>query len=988
MSTTVKSLTYRGDVKAAVGVGGTLVFTTVHPEGQPTGVYRIDVEKLALAVDPLPAGGTALAHEKDALWIAGSDRRIYQSPARGGTPMPLGQPLAAPPTALALLANDRLAALAGAHVVILSREDSAVRQTLELPEEGTCLAADPTGQWLAAGTAKGTVAVFDGEVKAEFVPSESAKLHDGAVTALLFEPEELRFLSAGADNKLLSTHARGKLEPEDRGKGSNHGEPITAIVWTPGDRFCTGSRDKTVKCWPRAGGKPVTLKDSVIKVTALTLVQLYKRPHLVVGCDDNSFRVFPIEEDGKFGDQSHRFNDAYAWARYEFTQDESRRRETALRALAGWNDTASIELISEQVGKDGDHVVRKLAAELLGQSSHPRAAKLLEQWLRHSDEAVRVAAFEGLRRHLGAEDLRPLDWALQVEKADVGRLAVRALEGLAARDDQALTRLMESLNHNTPEVRQAALAGLERVHAADSPEANLLALTSRHADLRRLTLVRLFQRKMLQHPRAQAALRWRTEDGDPEVRRTAFLLALHTRPKLVPALRARDPELHRQLFELETFTQDGAPDEKKTLPPRPRQAKLDLTDADYEPLLQATASRSLDTCLRGAGGLAVLGDSRAFGLLLQLSREPDAASRAEICRVLARHGDAAALLPLLALATAPEPQEKERRAEWEELACAALAGLADLGDPAARPQIVPLLQSKSDAIRKNAAFALSWVALPHHAETLLQALQHADPQVKYRAALGLAYAGNVYGSLALSDPAKVVLTEGERLVAAFALGGASEEPLVPWLDHGDAKLRNWALLLLMLLEMKAHQGTPARCLTCLSSAMPRVRLTAARGLENFADPAAFRDFVVELFNDRGDEPAWKVPAETVDAVAELLVFGSLAARVRTAQLLQYLGEKEQAPWNQAWAIHEGRFAKEIAALRQAGRPAGALRPRPGQPGGERLEGPALPGHAGRLAADPPARGRPDLLGAVERRRAARLQRRAGHARAAAAPAGP
>src|SRR3954452_24638830 len=61
----------------------------------------------------------------------------------------------------------------------------------------------------------------------------------------------------------------------------------------------------------------------------------------------------------------------------------------------------------------------------------------------------------------------------------------------------------------------------------------------------------------------------------------------------------------------------------------------DLTDADLEPLLQATASRSLDTCLRGARGLAVLGDPRAFGLLLQLSREQDPAARAEVCRALA-----------------------------------------------------------------------------------------------------------------------------------------------------------------------------------------------------------------------------------------------------------------------------------------------------------------------------------------------------------------
>src|SRR5436305_8607059 len=60
-----------------------------------------------------------------------------------------------------------------------------------------------------------------------------------------------------------------------------------------------------------------------------------------------------------------------------------------------------------------------------------------------------------------------------------------------------------------------------------------------------------------------------------------------------------------------------------------------LAEADLEPLLQATASRSLDTCLRGARGLAVLGDPRAFGLLLQLSRSAEAPARVEVCRALA-----------------------------------------------------------------------------------------------------------------------------------------------------------------------------------------------------------------------------------------------------------------------------------------------------------------------------------------------------------------
>ena len=103
--------------------------------------------------------------------------------------------------------------------------------------------------------------------------------------------------------------------------------------------------------------------------------------------------------------------------------------------------------------------------------------------------------------------------------------------------------------------------------------------------------------------------------------------------------------------------------------------------------------------------------------------------------------------------------------------------------------------------------------------------------MKYQAALGLAYAGDpVVASLVFSQQAAQVLSPGDRLVAACALGASGEEQLIAFLDDADEKLRNWALLLLMLWQLRDIRGTAAYCLACLSSRMPRVRLTAARGL--------------------------------------------------------------------------------------------------------------------------------------------------------------
>lgn len=1172
-----KHLTYRGDIKAALGVGGTLVFVTAHPEGQATGLYRLDADALSLHADALPKGGTALAADAEILWVLGTDSRLYTVPAAGGKPKPLGPELDAPATALAPLADNRLAALVGAKVLILARKDGKVLQALDLPEPGTSLAADPTGRWLAAGTTRGTVAVFDAEGKPEFLLSASERLHEGAVSALLFEPDELRFLSAGADQKLFSTHARGKLEPEDKGRGNNHTDLVTALIWGPGDRLYSGSRDASIKSWPRIGAvKPATTKDGVGRVVALALVTVHDRPRLAAACDDNTIRIFPLDAAGKVGDCSHRVEDAYALARHELAQNDTSRREVALKLLAGYGDALAIALIAEQAGSDADHVLRLQAAQLLGASAHPRASTLLQAHLTHRDEAVRVAAFQGLRRQLGETDLKPIDLALKAEKADIGALAVKALESLAKRDDQALARLSDALDAKTVEVRQAAVVSLEAAHDPRSPEPNLVALGSKHADVRRLALLRLYRRGLLGDSAVQSALRRRLEDPSPDVRLTAFLLTLHTRERLLGALRSRDPDLQRQIAELEATPIDSETAGKIAAKVAGKLAaffgKGVQDEADLDPLLQATASRALDTCLRGARGLAILGDPRAFGLLLQLSREDDKSARAWVCRALAslgdaraverlrsllhdgeaevrdaaftalealhkadpllaaesglnashedvrrrglqaltaelrkdpssapalalltralndgaqsvraeafkstlsilqptalgtagalrfaarsihpevrrevlneataqigdpwgwdllleffndpdpalrneafgvaakktkgleildaglgsryadlrkrsvdelvkkhtaaaqallfralddedrdvrlaalgslvaadakpslaqalenphadvrlraakalaRHGDPKALAPLVALATAPEPLEKERQADWLALAESALDGLGELGDPSPLLHLIPALDSPHAAIRKQAARALVWVARPGATDALRQALQHGDPEVKYHAALGLAYAGDAsVSSLVFSDAAAKVLSVGERIAAALALGAAGEDRLVVFLDDANDQTRGRALLLLLMREWKDPQGTAARCLACLSSRTPRFRLTAARALEALSDPVAFAAFVTSLVNDRGDKPAWTIPGATVDALAELLVHGPSQLRARSARLLGRLSADEPHEFNQAWSIFEERFTADLDALRNQAR---------------------------------------------------------------------
>lgn len=632
---TEKYHTYRGDLRALAVADGKLIFATLHPEGHATAVYRLDPEKQTLAADPLPAGGRALLATAEGLWVAGSDKQVYVLSLKGGPSAARGPRLESDPVALAPLSDERLAVAVGSSVRVLARKDGKELQSLELPDAVTCLAADPTGQWLAGGTAKGTVAVFECETDAgTFQQSDAAALHEAAVTALLFEADELRFFSAGADQKLLSTHARGRLEAEDRGRGANHEQPIAALVHGPAGRFYSGGADAMLKSWPPGKGtRPVTQKDEVGKVVALAVVPVHGKPQLVAACDDNSLRFFPLDDEGKFGEPDLRFFGIDGWASNELAAPDPKRREAALRKLAGFADTASVERVAQQMGRDSDHALRLLACQLLGESKVPRAGKLLENGLRHRDEAVRLSAFDGLRRHAGSDALRPLALALKAERADVGQRAVHALEQLAPKDDQAMARLVEALEAKEPEVRRAALAALENVHGTDSPDASLLAMKSTKADVRRLGLLRLHQRKLLHDPRAQAAVRWRGDDADPEVRRVAFLLSLYTREKLVQALRSRDPELNRQLTELESGTLPTL--EEKPAPKADRPAATPATPLGAAADIDATVLFARAEELVGLGRLP----PQLLAHLKAMAAAPNAAQRG-LMRIIAAQVDA------------------------------------------------------------------------------------------------------------------------------------------------------------------------------------------------------------------------------------------------------------------------------------------------------------------------------------------------------------
>ena len=662
------NLTFIGSIRALIADGKQIAFVTQHPEGNPTPLYLIDGESNKMTSIGMPCDGLSVCKLGEHLFVGGSDGVLYSAFAKDKSVTPLKTKIPATATKIIRVGENLIACACGISVELIDAKGKPV-QSLAMSdsaqENSICsLASSEDGIWLAIGMMDGTVSVFEREEKDEFVLSESAQIHKGEVTSLLFQPDELRFFSVGADQKLFSTHARGNLEPEDRGRANNHKERVNAMVLAGENRFVTGSADKSCKTWARTGAtKPATLSDGIVAVTHLATATIHKRLNLVAAQSDNSIRLFLITDEGKFGQPTQRYNDGFRRAKDLFDSNSPADRGDALHELALNDDLKSLEIIAKRATEDQDNKLRLTAAKLLTKATHVSARQFLEELLSHPDAPVRILALEHLIKSADSNQTK-LDLcqtAIKTLHADIGCEAIKIVEKLGNDKSEtdgfrnrARELLVESFNSDTVEIRRNAILSLENAYEKNSPRPNLIALKSSQPDARRIGLIRLMQRKLLSE--SDAGIRLRIEDHDPDVRKTATLLLILSRPKLADALRARDKNIDRQLVDLETFSIEASKKkskdsskpakekkvekkaEKKTAKPKSL-PKLNLADEDYQPLLIAVSSRAMETCLVGAKCLALLEDPRAFGVLMQLSRESDAAARVEVCKALAALGD-------------------------------------------------------------------------------------------------------------------------------------------------------------------------------------------------------------------------------------------------------------------------------------------------------------------------------------------------------------
>lgn len=519
------------------------------------------------------------------------------------------------------------------------------------------VAVDPSGEVLAAAGADGvvrTIALANGARR-------EMQGHDGAVRALAFTPRDGRLASAGDDGIVRIWYLVGAIECETRGADqSGHQGAVRALAFAPfaredghdvGDRLYSAGDDGVVKIW-RLEDRKRTRAIELESAPALALAfgappkdspegsstlfvgyhhRVVQQIELLIDAEGECTRHGPLIDE-------------------LFSQLWSPRpsREAAVRALAEMDEPEASEHLIEVISHNDMDPVRALAITEAAAHGRRKVRPQILTALEDDDEAVQRAAFDGLRVLDGTDSVAPMQAALAVSPPELKVIALDALAALGLSTPAVPGLLVRALSDDETTVRLRALALWLKVHP-DTAEALRVAYEKCTSDMRQEVLAHAARKGLLGAPTLASTVARALDDDDDDVRRTAFAALVLARRALCRALEDEDPVLKVALQDLlrRVAQQEGdaarTPSDKEIRAARKAVPGVDTggapTEDDKHPLLTAIACRSAETAMRGACGLALLGDLRALGALLQLSREPSDELRIEAAGALARLHD-------------------------------------------------------------------------------------------------------------------------------------------------------------------------------------------------------------------------------------------------------------------------------------------------------------------------------------------------------------
>jgi ParB family transcriptional regulator, chromosome partitioning protein len=581
----------------------------------------------------------------------------------------------------ASLAREWMAHAGGAHAVALSPDgswgasvgsDGALRlfSTADGVERASwtlsamplrAVAIDPEGEHVGAAGDDGVVRTVHRATGAVRAMSG----HAGPVYCLAFTPRDGRVASGGDDGTVRLWYLVGDVESEVRGEdqSTGHAGGVFALAFAPtpppdengkdsGDRLFSAGADGKIKVWRLADRrKPRTIDLGQQAVYALAHAAAGDKRSLgalVAGGDKRTLQAYNLDLTGNPADAATAVYEHGFQAFKEGLGGAKVKREATVKALAALPEPEALELALQALAKDREADVRALAASELAAHGRRGARAALRERLNDDAALVRVSALDALRSLDAETPLDPLTAALGSKHADLRR---RALALVAERRDTSPLvpgLVARGLTDADGGVRLFALDRLVGLSPPGSAEPLRLAFDRGPADVRVDVLMRAAFGGLLSTTAIAPLVARALDDEDDGVRRVAFAVKVLERRALAHVLRGRDEGVAQALRDIgrravavrsgllavleargegkrdakgPSEPSDEAVADALAAIPGVGEAGAGLGEDDLGPLLSAMACRSPDTALRGARGLAVLGDARALGALLQLSRE-------------------------------------------------------------------------------------------------------------------------------------------------------------------------------------------------------------------------------------------------------------------------------------------------------------------------------------------------------------------------------
>ncbi|MBI4821400.1 MAG: HEAT repeat domain-containing protein [Deltaproteobacteria bacterium] len=884
-------------------------------------------------------------------------------------------PVSGPVRGLARLSGDTLVALTANRIVAweMGEQVSALFEVPSGPSELTAVASDVLGAHVAVGSADGSARVyrFVRETKPRLDLVFEGRMFDGAIVCLALENDtlvagsdtgrgasvgfskksELRTYEVGedavtavaftgdgrvafgrADGAIFVAYLEGEVDLENRTGELPHAGAVRGLTLGPEleddagrsiqRKLFSAAEDGLIRAWSLSDRKrPKTLEvgSSAGVIAALSWIAAAprakkKQGQLAVVTKGRRLGLIAIGDSGELGDELELIESELERVGQDLSANAPGVREAALNALGEMPEDDARKLIERALLGDKKPELRAIAAKLL--SSRRRSRDTLVKALGDGSEDVRKKSLESLFVIDADAPMDAVRSGLSASAEGVRLESVGRLPGLRARSPLVPGLLAGALGDAAQSVRMAALDGLSAIDS--DPVAPLQVAIDRGApDVRSEALVRLWLSGRAADSLGRSILGKVLDDGDSGVRERAFHVALLASPPLAQKLSEADKSLAPKLEELSkraTATTPGP-----------------YSEADSWPLSLALSCRAADSALRAAKALSQLGDARAVGALLQLSREAEPGMR---------------LFVVMALEA---------------------AAVAMPSDERLRVRLLWLLDDSESGVRSNAYQALSRLAAAEGPEASLElaesALRAAQPDVRARAVESLAALGKPGAaeairtrsdellSDALDDETPKVRSEAFRTLWSWH-SRAPEAPLRRGAAcrHPDIKKRvvetleqqkgSWVRPLLLTLvsdpsadvgrtaygvltKSDADKKAPDVHLAAMSSPRPEVRAAGAKGAAH-SDPNALKKRVVELVEDPSSA-VHLAAIESLDKLAPTDEYGFRVAlgsvfyelRVRAGELL---GKRRDgrctAAMTELLSIPKGRIDRPSDGLRQ------------------------------------------------------------------------